>query len=93
MAQSPGNPGSPCQNGHVESFNGSLRDECLNRELMLNAAEARALIEDYRQHYNQERPHGGIGYRTPAQARLEALGSSQPTAALRPEFAPLIVTY
>ncbi len=41
-------PGSPWQNGHVESFNGSLRDECLNRELMLSVAEARVLIEDYR---------------------------------------------
>jgi transposase InsO family protein len=65
-------PGSPWQNGHVESFHGSLRDECLDRELMLSVAEARVLIEDYRRHYNEERPHGGIGYRTPAQARMEA---------------------
>jgi len=86
-------PGSPWQNGHVESFNGSLRDECLNRELMLSVAEACVLIEDYRQHYNQERPHGGIGYRTPVQAHLEALASSQPAAALRPELAPLTPTY
>jgi transposase InsO family protein len=85
-------PGNPWQNGYVESFNGSLRDECLNRELMLSVAEARVLIEDYRQHYTQERPHGGIGYRTPAQARLEALDFSQPTAALRPELAPLTLT-
>ncbi len=49
-------PGRPWQNGHVESFNGSLRDECLNRELMLSVAEARVLIEDYRCHYNEERP-------------------------------------
>ena len=81
-------PGSPWQNGHVESFNGSLRDECLNRELMLSVAEARVLIEDYRRHYNEERPHGGIGYRTPAQARLEALASSRPTGSLRPELEP-----
>lgn len=81
-------PGSPWQNGHVESFNGSLRDECLNRELMLSVAEARVLIEDYRRHYNEERPHGGIGYRTPAQARLEALASSRPAGSLRPELEP-----
>jgi transposase InsO family protein len=81
-------PGSPWQNGHVESFNGSLRDECLDREMMLSLAEARVLIEDYRRHYNQERPHGGIGYRTPTQAYLEAqaLGSSRPTGSLRQEL-------
>lgn len=65
-------PGSPWQNGHVESFHGSLRDECLERELMLSLAEARVIIEDYRRHYNEERPHGGLGYRTPAQARNDA---------------------
>jgi putative transposase len=81
-------PGSPWQNGHVESFNGSLRDECLDREVMLSVAEARVLIEDYRRHYNEERPHGGIGYRTPAQARREALGSSRPSGSLRPELDP-----
>jgi putative transposase len=79
-------PGSPWQNGHVESFNGSLRDECLDRELMLSVTEARVLIEDYRRHYNGERPHGGIGYRTPAQARLQALGSSRPPGSLRQEL-------
>ena len=82
-------PGSPWQNGHVESFNGSLRDECLDRELMLSVAEARVLIEDYRRHYNEERPHGGIGYRTPAQARIEALGSSRPLGSLRQELDPV----
>ena len=65
-------PGSPWQNGHVESFHGSLRDECLDRELMLSLAEARVVIEDYRRYYNEVRPHGGIGYRTPAQACKEA---------------------
>ena len=65
-------PGSPWQNGHVESFHGSLRDECLDRELMLSVAEARVVIEDYRRYYNEVRPHGGLGYRTPAQAFVEA---------------------
>ena len=65
-------PGSPWQNGHVESFHGSLRDECLDRELMLSLAEARVVIEDYRCHHNEERPHGGLGYRTPSQAFNEA---------------------
>ncbi len=65
-------PASPWQNGHVESFHGSLRDECLDRELMLSVAEARVVIEDYRRYSNEVRPHGGIGYRTPAQACTEA---------------------
>ena len=71
-------PGKPQQNGFVESFHGRFRDECLNRELMLSVAEARVVIEDYRQHYNTERPHGGIGYLTPAQAR-KGLDPSQTT--------------
>lgn len=82
-------PGSPWQNGHVESFNGSLRDECLDRELMLSVAEARVIIEDFRRHYNKKRPHGGIGYRTPAQARLEALASSRPPGSLHQELEPI----
>ena len=65
-------PGSPWQNGHVESFHGSLRDECLDREPMLSVAEARVVIKDYRCHCNEERPHGGLGYRTPRQAFVEA---------------------
>ena len=82
--------GGAWQNGHVESFNGSLRDECLDRELMLRVAEVRVLIEDYRRHYNEERPLDGIGYRTPAQARIEAqaLGSSRPTGSLHQVLDP-----
>lgn len=53
---------------------------------MLSVAEARVLIEDYRCHYNEERPHGGIGYRTPAQARQEALASSHPPGFLTPKM-------
>ena len=52
-----------------------MRDECLNREMMLSLAEARVLIEDYRRHYHEMRPHGGIGYRTPRQAFCEAQAS------------------
>ena len=76
-------PSSPWQNGHVESFHGSLRDECLDRELMLSVAEARVVVEDYRRHYNEERPHGGIGYRTPAQVFMEAqIPAADPKSAL-----------
>lgn len=50
-------PGSPWQNGFVESFNGKLRDELLNREWFRSRAEARMLIEQRRQFYNERRPH------------------------------------
>ncbi len=82
-------PASPWQNGHVESFHGSLRDECLDRELMLSVAEARVVIEDYRRYYNEVRPHGGIGYRTPAQACNEAQALDTKSAStVPPELDP-----
>jgi putative transposase len=58
-------PGSPWQNGYIESFHSRFRDECLDREFLLNLREARVVIEDWRQHYNQIRPHGGLGYKSP----------------------------
>jgi putative transposase len=58
-------PGRPMQNGHVESFNGRFRDECLNANWFVNLADARQKIEDWRQHYNGERPHSSLDYRTP----------------------------
>lgn len=64
-------PGRPWQNGFVESFNGKLRDECLNREWFRDLREARVLIEQWRQFYNAERPHSALGYRTPATVRAE----------------------
>ncbi|MBB3121790.1 transposase InsO family protein [Massilia violacea] len=58
--------GSPWQNGFVESFNGKLRDECLNREWFLSRQEAKLVIEKWRHFYNNERPHSALGNRTPA---------------------------
>ena len=58
-------PGSPWQNGYIESFHSRFRDECLNREWLLNLREARIVIEDWRQHYNTERPHSRLGYLSP----------------------------
>jgi transposase InsO family protein len=60
-------PGSPWQNGWIESFHARLRDECLNRELLLNLREARVVIEDFRLDYNQNRPHSRLGYLSPNQ--------------------------
>jgi putative transposase len=58
-------PGKPMQNGHIESFNGRLRDECLNANWFHNLADARTKISAWRDEYNGERPHSSLGYRTP----------------------------
>lgn len=59
-------PGSPWENGYVESFNGKLRDELLNRELFYTLWEAKVLIERWRMQYNRLRPHSSLGYHPPA---------------------------
>ena len=58
-------PGSPWENGHVESFHGKFRDECLNREVFGNLLEAKVLVEEWREQYNNKRPHSSLGYKTP----------------------------
>jgi len=59
-------PGSPWENAYIESFNGKMRDELLDREVFTTLKEARVLIEQWRQDYNQVRPHSALGYRPPA---------------------------
>ena len=59
-------PGSPWENGYIESFNGKLRDELLNREIFTTLIEAKILIEEWRKEYNQVRPHSALNYRPPA---------------------------
>ena len=59
-------PGSPWENGYIESFNGKLRDELLDREVFYTLLEVRVLTERYRQTYNRVRPHSSLGYRPPA---------------------------
>lgn len=64
-------PGRPTENAYVESFNGKFRDECLNENWFTDLADARQKIEQWRQDYNQARPHSALGYRTPEEfARL-----------------------
>ena len=58
--------GSPWENGYIESFNGKLRDELLNREIFTTLLEAKVLIENWRREYNQIRPHSSLRYRPPA---------------------------
>jgi putative transposase len=79
-------PGSPWQNGFVESFHGRFRDECLNREQLWTLTEARVVIEDYRREYNQFRPHSKLGYQSPAcyaPQRNRSRRSSRNSAPLR----------
>jgi transposase InsO family protein len=64
-------PGSPWENGYVESFNGKLRDELLNREIFCSLWEAKVLIERWRNEYNRIRPHSSLGYRPPAPEAVE----------------------
>ena len=59
-------PGSPWENGYIESFNGKLRDECLNGELLLSLAEARYVVDRWRLDYNHHRPHSRLDWMTPA---------------------------
>jgi len=59
-------PESPWENGYIESFNGKLRDELLNREIFTTLTEAKILIEQWPQEYNQVRPHSSSRYRPPA---------------------------
>lgn len=59
-------PGSPWENGYIESFNGKLRDECLNGELFLCLAEARYIVDRWRLDYNHHRPHSKLNWMTPA---------------------------
>jgi len=59
-------PGSPWENGYIESFNGKLRDKLLNREIFTTLEEAKVLIQQWRREYNGVRPHSSLGYRPPA---------------------------
>jgi putative transposase len=77
--------GSPWENGYCESFNGKLRDECLNGEIFYSLKEAQILIERWRVEYNTQRPHSALGYRPPAPVaafRPAANSISQPRAVM-----------
>ncbi len=80
-------PGKPQQNGYIESFNGSLRDECLNEEIFDSLADARRTLALWRYDYNNVRPHSSLGNKTPSDARraLEQSDGSAPGALAQPE--------
>jgi putative transposase len=69
-------PGRPVDNGYIESFNGRLRDECLNVETFLNLADVRDKLERWRQDYNQVRPHSALADRSPEEFAREWQQSS-----------------
>ena len=81
-------PGKPQQNGFIESFNGKLRDECLNEHVFCSLTQARRTIEAWRIDYNTMRPHSSLGYLTPeefaASWRAAHENQQEPDAALRP---------
>ena len=80
-------PGKPQQNGLIESFNGSLRDECLNEEIFDSLTDARQKLALWRYDYNNVRPHSSLGNQTPAEARraLEQSDGTAPDALAQPE--------
>jgi putative transposase len=77
-------PGSPWENGYIESFNGKFRDEFLNGEIFDTVLEARILTERWRQQYNTIRPHSSLGYRPPAPETIYLYQGNQ--LALRKDF-------
>jgi putative transposase len=72
-------PGSPWENGYVESFNGKLRDELLAREQFDTLLEAKVLIERWRREYNTRRPHSSLGYQPPAPEAIEPVSFASAT--------------
>ena len=71
-------PGSPWENGYIESFNGKLEDECLNGELFLSLAEARYVVDRWRLDYNHHRPHSRLDWMTPAAYAASCPGTGRP---------------
>ena len=71
-------PGSPWENGYIESFNGKLRDECLNGELFLSLAEARYVVDRWWLDYNHHRPHSRLNWMTPAAYAVSCPGTGRP---------------
>jgi putative transposase len=82
-------PGKPQQNGYVESFNGKLRDECLNVSWFENLWDARRKIAAWQQEFNEERPHSSLGYQTPAEYARQLVASSGYALRAAPDEATL----
>ena len=83
-------PGSPWENGFVESFNARLRDELLDGEIFYSLAEARIVIESWRRHFNTVRPHGSLGYRPPAPEVFVPTKAARATSPHQPAPSPAL---
>jgi transposase InsO family protein len=77
-------PGSPWENGFIESFNARLRDELLDGEIFYSLAEAKIVIESWRRHYNTVRPQGSLGYKPPAPEVFVPAMTARAAAQTRP---------
>lgn len=78
-------PGSPWENGHIESFHDKLRGECLNRELFGSLLEAQIILEQWRTEYNDERPHSSLRYQTPSEYARQAAGLDAKEPTIKPK--------
>jgi putative transposase len=83
-------PGSPWENGFIESFNARLRDELLNGEIFYSLAEARTIIESWRRFYNTQRPHGSLGYKPPAPEVFIPANNARSASPPRPSTPPAL---
>ena len=85
-------PGSPWENGFIESFNARLRDELLDGEIFYSLAEAKIVIESWRRHYNAVRPHGSLGYKPPAPEVFVPALTARAAAQSRPATPPALAS-
>ncbi|MBV9498696.1 MAG: transposase [Acidobacteriaceae bacterium] len=76
-------PGKPTQNGHVESFHGRFRDECLNASWFWNLWDGRRKIAGWRNEYNGQRPHSALGYGTPQEFAQQWAHAASPSSISR----------
>ena len=83
-------PGSPWENGFIESFNARLRDELLDGEIFYTLAEAKIIVESWRRHFNTVRPHGSLGYKPPAPEVFVPAMTARATAQPGPTTPPAL---
>jgi putative transposase len=81
-------PGKPQQNGHIESFNGKFRHECLNEHWFVGLGEARRLTAAYAREYNTDRPHSSLGNRTPQEFAAAWAAAPSPPRGIRINLTP-----
>ena len=85
-------PGSPWENGFIESFNARLRDELLDGKIFYSQAESKIVIESWRRHYNTVRPHGSLGYKPPAPEAFITAIAALTAAQTRPATPPALAS-